>query len=339
MMIGDYDELAARSFDEPYDPELRDAMLVCADALVQANDPRGPLITMEHALEDAEPRRALELRRAMHEHVIEHGAMLLGAVASLMSFKRALSLEWRAGRLYGVLIDARYIVPKAKIAPGELVKLVLKSPAARTLRRLRVRIRRPSHVVDVIAMLAKRKRPLPLEELEVGARVWPRQIDQQQGRSYTVAPAYKLLEKYPNLYYLAVHDVILPLPIGDATEQPEQHIPEVLLVDPPTSLAPRVMLGRALTSLSPELRAAAFQRITGIGPAARVFSRVMNVLLQPGVSEPQLPIVAGMRALGPARETLSMLAKVASRVGQYDVATRRAAGAAAAVVRAALTPG
>jgi hypothetical protein len=55
--LTDYEELAARSFEEHHDPELRAAVQVCADALGQIDDPRGPLISYEYALYDAEPKR------------------------------------------------------------------------------------------------------------------------------------------------------------------------------------------------------------------------------------------------------------------------------------------
>lgn len=335
MNMGDYDELAARSFDEPYDAELRESMLVCADALGQANDPRGPLITMEHALLDAEPRRAFELRRAMHQHVLDHGASLLGAVASLLSFKRALELEWRSGRIYGVTIDTRYLSPKAGISPAELVKVFVKVPATSHLRRLRVRVRKPEHVAGVVTMLGKRKHPRPLEELEIGGRVWPSQIAEEYEPT---AAREKLREKYPNLYFLALEDSIVPLPIA-AKRKPKQQLADVLLVDPPTTVAPRVMLGRALCAHDPDLREAALQRIAGIGQPAVVFARVMRILMQPRVVTPQLPIVAALRALGPGRDTMTALARVSSRVAQYDVETRRAAGAAAAELRAGLVRG
>ena len=52
MALTDYEELSARSFEELHDPELRAAVQVCADALAQIDDPRGPLISLEYALYD-----------------------------------------------------------------------------------------------------------------------------------------------------------------------------------------------------------------------------------------------------------------------------------------------
>src|SRR5262245_22456594 len=64
----DYDALAQRAFEGDVDDDLREQLRVCADALEQLGDPRGPLIAMELALETADSRRAAELRRAMTEH-------------------------------------------------------------------------------------------------------------------------------------------------------------------------------------------------------------------------------------------------------------------------------
>src|SRR5687767_12346418 len=100
MALTDYEELAARSFEEHHDPELRAAVQVCADALGQIDDPRGPLISYEYALYDAEPKRALELRRAMHAHASEHAEALLGAAAVLLKSSRSIACEWRSGMLY-----------------------------------------------------------------------------------------------------------------------------------------------------------------------------------------------------------------------------------------------
>src|SRR5262249_6070483 len=161
----DYNALALRAFDEPADDELREALRVCADALEQAGDPRGPLITMEHALVGAPLRRtgraasgaapggdAVALRRAIHEHGGAHGETLLGTVASLLSYKRAVALEWRAGRIFGATIDTRYLAPKAHISPADIVKVFLRGPGATYLRRLRIRVRSRTQVAAVVEM-------------------------------------------------------------------------------------------------------------------------------------------------------------------------------------------
>jgi len=148
----DLEELAARSLDEPLTPDERVALRVWADALEDAGDPRGPLIAMEHALRD-QPSRGRELRQAMHDYAATNAAHLLGAIAPLLRFKRALSLDWRSGLLHGAFLDTRYIAKLSDVAPNELVTMLLGAPAATTLRRLYVRVRSADQVGPVLDML------------------------------------------------------------------------------------------------------------------------------------------------------------------------------------------
>jgi hypothetical protein len=325
MALTDYEELSARSFDEHHDPELRAAVQVCADALAQIDDPRGPLISFEYALADAKDRRrAIELRRAMHAHAKAHAKELFGeGAAPMLAQDRALGCEWRSGMLYGLYIDARHVPARAKLTAGQLVNIVIKAPVARHLRRLRVRVRSEGDVSNVIDMLAKQKRRLPLEELEVGRQVWP------SGHQNSQPPRFsELVDSYPNLYYFAFRDAIIPLCATNKVS-----VADLLLADEPTSAAPRRFLGRALTSGDEKLRAAALQRIAALGPTAGVFSRVLGILLMPRVTEPQIPIIEALRALGPSREHHLLLSKISSRTEQYDELVRKAAGAAAAALR------
>jgi hypothetical protein len=110
----------------------------------------------------------------------------------------------------------------------------------------------------------------------------------------------------------------------------------VLLADSPTTVIGRRIIGRAVCNMTVELRTAALQRITALGPQACVFARVMTVLLQPRVAgNSQLQLVAAMQALGPSRTRMLVLAKVSSRM-QYDADVRSAAGKAAEAFRPAL---
>lgn len=334
MALSDYEELAARSFDEPGDPELRAAVLVCADALSQIDDPRGPLIAMEHALRDADDRKAVELRRAMHEHAAAYLVPQLGGAGPLMHARRTLALEWRSGQLYGVSLDARYLPVKSKQPPGELVRIVLDAPAARNLRRLRVRVRTDDEVRDVHSFLHARRHGPPLEEVELYTNVWPSTLTATQGGG----------PPFPNLYYLVHGTTVVALPpTGEITCPPARVLPDVPLADPPTTVPARRFLGRAITHGNAELRVAALERVATFGPRAKCFERVLCALLQPLVatsqlgwhttSKPLLPIIEALRALGPSRHASRVLQKVASRPGDYDPETRRAAGSAAVELR------
>lgn len=329
MALSDYELLAARSFEEPHDLDLRAAVLVCADALGQIEDPRGPLITMEHALRAADHKRAVELRKAMHEYAASEGAALLGAAASLMQAGRTLSLDWRSGKLFGVTIDARYLTRRTtKISAGDLVKTVLAAPAAADLRRLRVRVRVPSDTKSIVDMLARRDGRPPLEELDIFTSAWPQRWQPAMGNV--------LQPRYPNLYYVVHETNIVSLPpSGDPRHDVKLDIPDVLLCDAPTSPATRAFLGRALTHFDADVRGAALERVTRLGPAAKVFERVLCTLLQPGLvgkpvagNAPHLPIVQALVATQPSRAARRFLDKVASRPQDYDDQTRKIAGKA-----------
>lgn len=327
MALDDYEELSARSFEEHHDPELRAAIQVCADALAQIDDPRGPLISLEYALYEAKDRRrAIELRKAMYAHAKQHAKELFGeGAAPMLQVERSLGPEWRSGKLYGLFIDARYMPKRAKLTPGQLVSIVIKAPVATNLRRLRVRVRSPEDVTSVVDALAAKKHPLPLEELEICAGVSPRE---QRGWQ-PAGVGTKLFDKYPYLYYLATLDTIVALP-GVTKLKPA----DVLLCSEPTDLESRRFLGRALTSGIEEIRNAACERIAAFGPLARVYSHVLGVMLRPRVTTSQVRLVEALRALGPSREHHLLLSKISSRTEQYDQLVRKAAGAAAAALRA-----
>lgn len=330
MALDDYELLAARSFEEPHDADLRASVLVCADALGQAGDPRGPLIAMEHALHDADHKRAVELRKAMHEYASGEGSVLLGAAAGLMLAGRTLALEWRSGQLYGMSIDARYQPRRSSIKVGDLVKQALAAPVATQLRRLRVRVRAPEETRSVVDMLAGHSRPPPLEELLIyTASVWPQEL--------THPPTDLLQKQLPHLYY-AVHETrVLSLqPRNVRHADLATYIPELEDCDPPTTPAARAFLGRCLTGGHRALRLAALARIKQLGPRARVFEHLLCALLQPLIasrpgdqgSGPTLPIVEALVATRPSRAARAQLEALASRPESYDLETRKLAGKA-----------
>ncbi len=329
MALSDYELLAARSFDEPHDLELRAAVLVCADALGQIGDPRGALITMEHALRSADHKRAVELYRAMNEFAASEGAALLGPAAPLLKGRRTLGLDWRSGKLYGVTIDARYLTRRkeSKVSAGDLVKTVLAAPAAADLRRLRVRVRSQGDTKSIVDMLALRHGRPPLEELHIFTSAWPER--------WRPAIEMVLQPRYPNLYYVVHETSVISLPpSGDHRRDAKLDIPDVLLCDPPTSQPARTFLGRALTHYDRELRGAALDRIKRLGPEAKVFEYVLCTLLQPRLVNtppghtPHLPVVQALVAIGPSPGARGLLDKVASRPQDYDVETRKIAGKA-----------
>lgn len=321
MRPEDYEAVAARAFDGPWDAELRDELRVCADALEQAGDPRGALIALEHALEHAlahaPPRRVHELRDEVRGYAIEHGLLPRELVAS----PRVLEPEWRAGRLHGAFLDAR-----RTSEPGRLVELLL--DAAPVLRRLHVRVRNSIDVDRVFGMLRGRAPGGSVEQLVVSTRPWPVTL---QGASYR---ATELAARFPRLYLLALGDALQPVPIDRAVPDAAQ-VPAIAYAGPPTTARERVHLGRALCSGTAALRLATLARLAALGPAAAPLAEALRLLLRhPGLVE-QPQVVAALRAIGPSHVSMTLLAVVASRA-TYDVATRKAAGSAAAEMRRAL---
>lgn len=327
----DFEELAARSLDEPLTPDERVALRVWADVLEDAGDPRGPLIAMEHALCD-QPGREHELRQAMNQHVVVNAAHWLGEAVPFAQFKRGLSLDWRSGRLYGAFLDTRYLAEAAKLPPSKLVTMLLGAPAMTTLRRLHVRVRFDAQVTEMMSVLYELEHGLPLEELLVlsGVRVAGiAPVD--RGLAYT-----KLLaDRYPGLRLLAAGAVVSALSLSaPRTQHDDARLARLLPAAAPGTSDGRRTLGLALMRREPALRAQAIERLATLGERAFMFVESLMMLLEPGVVVPQAPIAACLPALGDhARIALSMLATVTGRAALYDRDTRRAAGVAIARLR------
>jgi hypothetical protein len=327
----DFEALAARSFDEPLAPDERTALRVWADTLEAVGDPRGPLIAMEHALRD-QPRRGHELRQAMADHMVGNAGRALGTIAPLVAFKRALSLDWRSGALYGAFLDTRYLADATERSPDKLVATLLAAPATATLRRLHVRVRGGAQVGQVVGVLGKLAQVPPLEELLVltGVRVTAL-VPVGRGLAYPTL----LAARYPRLRLLADGDRVSALSLSaPSTPQDDARLAQLLPVADPSTRDGRLMLGRALLRPEPALRAQAVSRIAALGERAFMFVESLGVLLEPGIVAPQAPIVACLAALGDhARIALPMLATITGRTAHYDHETRRASGIAIAALR------
>jgi hypothetical protein len=322
----DYEELAARSFDEQLDPDDQASLRVWADALEGADDPRGSLITMEFAIRD-QPARRRELTRAMNVHLAERAAPMFAGITPLLHDKRALELDWRSGRLYGASIDTRYIADKADLAPHKLVSMLLKAPATAGMRRLHVRVRRATHVDPVLRIIAKSKRRHALEELAVMTGVRPRELG-----TYNLAARFRIEgamvdTELPNLRTLVIDDAVVPFPAGDGAVAALEDATD------PSDVADRRLIGRCLTA-GDAVRDAALKHVAALGPAAFMFVDTLLVLLEPGLVAAQDTVVRSLPALGAAaRSAVPRLAVITGRTALYDLATRQAAGRAIAALR------
>ena len=318
-----------RSLDEPLAPEARAALRVWADALEAAGDPRGPLIAMEHAVRD-QPARRHELHRAINEHLVANAPHLLGELAQHLRMKRAVSLDWRSGLLYGASLDTRYLASTTGQAPERFVAMLLGAPAARTLRQLRVRVRSVARIPAVIRALGGIEQAVPLEEILIRPDMRVTWID-PAGQAPWAAP--QLAGRYPNLRLLAVRDQLSARP-GNVW-RPGAALDRALAAIDLTDAAGRIALSRALVCRDAEVRAQGVRRLTELGTRGFLLVETLMLLLAPGIVAPQAPIVACLPTLGDhARMALPLLATITGRPGHYDRDTRSAAGIAIAALRA-----
>lgn len=309
-MIDDYAAIVARAFDEPYLDELRALVRVCGDHFEQHGDPRGTLIALAEAHHDATGGRVHELQRELDAHVLAHHEGELGAeLAALVRRPHTCMLGWRCGQLHHATLDVRRLARAD--APLALAAL-LHAPAATTLRRLSVRVRQERDVGWASGIVFDHPARPPLEHLAILREVRPRQL----GRSSALAA--QLATRYPHLHYYAEGDGVCALPIAEPSR--------ITGVTAPLDAGARTLLGRALTGDLPA-RERALATLARLGPHGAVFVELLALLLQPGLATPRPPILAVLRAMGPAaRAALPVLVRIPGRTAHYDVETRRAAG-------------
>ncbi len=303
----DYTALASRAFDEVLSAEEQATLRVWADILERNGDPHGALITIEHAFDNARQRH-----EAVNAHLLEHGQPLIGELAKLLAFPRAITLDWRAGRLYGAMLDTRYASQRLGIPVAELVGRLIAAPAMMTARKLHVRVRTAGDVTNVVAALANQRRALALEQIAVltGVRAGRLQVATWESGH--------LIARFPSLWLVAVGNTLHAMPAKKPRDR-----------DVPQELAGRIAIGRALIHTDAALRDAAVERIAELRERGLPFVDALMMLLQPGVIAEQEPIAACLGRLR-APAALPLLATITGRVGHYDLPTRRAAGVAIA---------
>ena len=315
-MMMDFELFARRSFDA-LDEERRDAIRVWGDALQTTGDPRGVLIALEYGLRDR-PDLRREILREMNSHLHANGKPLLGDLAELLVQPRGIELDWRSGLLHGAFVDLRHLPSEPSV-----IDRLLAAPAAPTLRRLHVRVRRARDVRDVLRRLADRPTVGPLlEEIIIQSGVRATRL----GSSFVANARPIDASLGAPLRFLILEGTIVSLHI-------DQH--QSLSSARPAAADARLLLGRALTCNQADLRVAAIERVTRLGPAAFMFVDTLLALLEPGMPVPQAKVVHALREIGyEARRALPLLALITGRAAHYNVETRKAAGLAIAALRA-----
>jgi hypothetical protein len=329
----DYEQLAARSLDEPLDADERAALRVWGDALEAAGDPRGVLIALEHAIL-AEPGRRHALASAANAHVLAKMAPELGPMAELLAHKRAVELEWRAGMLHGVFVDIRRLPKTHELAPVEVMEKILDAPIMRTVRRLHVRMRRLDDRYQILPDLNSehRDRFPPLEEIAILAGLAPRTIERPSAFEYTTggptdwAGNWSLDKTYPHLRLLVFDEAITPVPFAGG--HAARFEASMRLSDP----VARAQLGRELTSGAHAIRMEALLHVVKLGAAAFAFVETLMWCLAPGMPQ-QAEVLRALMAIGaPARLALPQVAVITGRPAHYERVTRQTAGVALRVL-------
>jgi uncharacterized protein (TIGR02996 family) len=189
---GDPAELVARIWEHPDDNELR---LVLADALSEAGDPRGELITLQMARSEGKAdRKMLARERALLK---EHARTFLGPLAAVVSLKSAVFERGFLERCeaYANAMAARLQFDHTEWATVQSVTFTGKgsriSPAMRTLKEARgVELKGLKHLLET-------GHPT-LERLELSAQ-------SAFSRYVTIARSLEESAALPALHHLKLH--------------------------------------------------------------------------------------------------------------------------------------
>lgn len=326
--------------DDPGDEQAGEALVVWGDALQGAGDPRGDLIALDQAYQRARrrlPHGRKELRRlaaAIDAHVGRHADVLLGPAALLRaaSRRRILHIEWSGGFAELIALDARYHDRFGLPPLGDMIGRILRSPASRFLRRLRIRVRTLKDQAEALRRIASGPTAGPgarpggvgdpcLEELIIGGQLRPQGLVQDnrswsfsidiggrpEGARVATDTVDTLWKRFGNLHCLALFDEIVPV------------MPRVKRVDRHGLKKGGAALGRALWTQDPAVRRAGLARIAGLGASAERFMSSFAFLLARPFRARHLEIIECASALGPhARWLLPALLRTNERAARDE---------------------
>lgn len=118
------------------DPDAVDAYLVYGDWLQSQGDPRGELISLHHARNQAQGAEAKSFEQQAHEFLRQHESWLVGDVLAQALQSRHLELDWDLG-----FIRAARVCPDSSADEETVRRLaqeLIRHPSARFLRALSV---------------------------------------------------------------------------------------------------------------------------------------------------------------------------------------------------------
>ena len=287
-----------------------------ADELQDRGDVRGAILVLSRAQhERAHDRREVAtIQRQIDELAWSRPDEIFGhRFASLPGARRALRCRWSAGMVREARLNARYLGKARSLAPIDLAHDLVLGPALSQLRCLWVR---GSSATVTLNGLRQLQLVAPLEVIAVGPRPTP------SCALFRGALADEVRNNFPRLQLLAVSDRLVPLGSSDgvaiARLQTTQMRGELL----------RRAIGRGLASVQPRVRAAALERLTSVPNLTLAFLPLLRLLLTPSyLADGAFDVVRALGELGRhALPLLPQLRAMTPRVGQFDAATRSAAG-------------
>ncbi len=114
-------------------PDRADAYLVYGDWLQHQGHPRGELIALQHAAQQASEAEAGRLNEQVNKHIQRHEGVLLQGLTEAIHHK-TLTVDWQLGYIRSARVNLkRYDIQED--LPG-LVKVLLTHPSARFIREL-----------------------------------------------------------------------------------------------------------------------------------------------------------------------------------------------------------
>jgi hypothetical protein len=322
-------KLEDQLIDDPFAPELDEALLVAADYMQSRGNVRGELIVHERALAGARSRAERMLRRAELEGWLDrHESLVFGSLAWLRTRPSTLRYELRGGHLRGLFVDTRRALQRSPALDiTTLVHTIVGARAARKLTWLQLRVRTDEQCTPALAAIEQAGRALPLEWLVISPTTRP--LDHQ-----TRGHAVDLRKRFPHLWLVTRFARLAPLldpELGDDVTAHE--LGE--FAGAPMNQELRIRIGRGLGSGREQTTRVACELLAGLGPSAAVFVPTLDLLLRPRVSHAAAWILPMLPQCGPW--VMALERRVASIVGdsrRYPFALGRLAHACLHELRA-----
>ncbi len=203
------------------DPDAEDPYLVYADWLQQQGDPRGELITVQHALAK-KGGKDKKLATQAEAILAEHAATLLGPLADkqqTMDRDKTPCFGWELGFIKRARLAFDFYAdqPRGIVDLGDVLRDLLAHPSGQFLRELTIGLKRhdpDAEYQSVLDALAKAKTPPPLVKLHVGDFEYPDSIEMSWTSLGNFAKVWKVV---PGLTHLEVQggsfklgEIVLP---------------------------------------------------------------------------------------------------------------------------------